>query len=1411
MSRAQRWKQRWIRWRRWALVLGVFALGIPASAASIVRSNTSRDRLQALAHRAIQDELGLDATIGSVQLQLVPFSLVARDITLDDPVYGRTAEADELRISPSFRTLLRGGLDIQAITIRGANLRLVVRNGQVRNLPLAEGARNSGRPELPFDALHVYDSTLTVDADPHASGQLRDVELHLRATDDGFSVDADSRDGWVRHDGGRETIEMIDGEIRVSEDGVRIPHLRLRTPELSVSVDRGALPLPLRENGYSGHVHVEYDLGHLARAPFPEDVTIPPMRGRVEVDARLSMNGEDQVARGSVDLHTMSIEQFGIGEHTHLEVLANNREVRILEGSIANLPRDGGRVRVDGTIGLDPELGFPVNVTARLDDLSMARLMLELGVTENGIVEWFFDGEMSLRGTLDPLRLDGPVNLQTRDFQVSHDPWHAERVRRVISISRGDFTGRWSIRDDALRFDNLVGTLPHTTIRGSVLLGFHNQFRVDARLDNLDLRDVTPLDQFPIQGVGSARCHIDNTFQEPNVTGHVELADFVFDDFRLGDVESDAVLDTDGMGVRFLMVQAEKRESRYRVEDLYLDFHRNRFELTGLLHADQLHLADFYHVFGFEEDERFEAYQGLTRGQASLHYTNGFPDDSPSGTLEVDMNLDFPTTTLDGYAFTDGHLVGRWRWLDWSRGMAGAELQLAHLSLRKGDGTITVDGGMSLGGNLDMNAIADRLALAELEGVGDRLPGVSGVGTVMGRIGGTFDVMRAHFDVGVTNVTYDGRPLGDGRFYVRLTDTQDPYVVEASDWDRDALPDDPCAHARDGLANADWPADPPLRTVDGPQPRLSRPMAFLVCGRGLDERLVVDLAVGRTHDLPVRGVLSLDALDLAPLLPSTPDGQSIGGSLSGTMAFVDGGLRVPETLEGAVQLGDVRIHQGDLEVANHRPVRLAFKDGVLAVERARFLGPDSRLRVRGSASLEDGLALRVNGDVDLGLVSRLSRAVSEASGSVRGQFSVTGEFADPELYGEATVTNGRFRFASFEPAIENLAGTIRFSQRSILFEGFGADVAGGHIDLLAGSAELRDQGLERYSFDLRAAGIDYDFEDGIEASFGGRTTLTWNRGDRLPTLRGEMRVDRFIYSRPIELRSLGDVAASFVRGAFRSERATIRRYDPEQDLVALDVRVVQRAPFRIENNLIHAAVRVRTRDRPFRIVGTDQRFGVLGSMEIRRGQVFFQNNQFDVRSGTIDFTDETRIEPDLNIIAVTEVRRASDLSAPSFRITLSLRGTPPNDLTLTTRSEPELSQEDVLTLLAIGMTRAELNQLQQGDGLATSAALDAITRVTGVDREVQRTIGIDEFGVTNGYSPRTGRSEPRLSVGTRIAERVRLSATTGIGESREFRGAVDLTVDENQRVGVSYDNYNYDGTSSFGNLGIDWVYHLEFE
>src|SRR5690606_32985695 len=127
--------------------------------------------------------------------------------------------------------------------------------------------------------------------------------------------------------------------------------------------------------------------------------------------------------------------------------------------------------------------GFPIDVTARPNDLSFARLMSVLGVTDNAIVEWIFRGSLALRGTLAPLALEGPVRLRTRDFIVTHGAYHQRPVRRVIGVTHGDFEARWSIRPDAVRFEELVGQLPRSRIRGEVLLGFDNRLEVRAHAE----------------------------------------------------------------------------------------------------------------------------------------------------------------------------------------------------------------------------------------------------------------------------------------------------------------------------------------------------------------------------------------------------------------------------------------------------------------------------------------------------------------------------------------------------------------------------------------------------------------------------------------------------------------------------------------------------------------------------------------------------------------------------------------------------------------------------------------------------------------------------------------------------------------------------------------------------------------
>ncbi|UJR78565.1 translocation/assembly module TamB domain-containing protein [Sandaracinus amylolyticus] len=1401
------------RWRKWAVVLAVFAIGIPVSAALTIRSSEAHTRLRALLIDTIRQELGMSASLGPVQLQLSPFAIVARDVSLADPVYGRVADASRIAVRPSVGALLRGQVDLDAIELDGASVHLVIRDGQLRNLPRIEGGGGGGEMTLPFGELVIREASLTVDADPIASGALHVDEITVRGERGGvIDVTVVEGTGSITREGTEHALERLEGHVEIASDALRVQQLALALGPLHAEIGEGYVPLPPPDprtegaRGYVGQIAVDYELEHLATLGLP--ITLPAMWGHAAIRARLSHDGaHGQRATGSVRLDHGRITEFGIGDVAQIEFEATPREVRITSGEV-QVVGGGGTLTLGGTLGLTEEL--PLDVTAELHAFSFAHLMDQLSVSQNSIVEWIFEGSMVLRGSLRDLDLSGPVDLRTHDFTVSANAYHERPLRTVIAIPRGHFRGEWSIRNDAIRFTDLVADLPHSRLYADVLLGFRNELRVSARADPADLRDVSPLTRFQLAGIGTATCEIDGFYQAPRVTGHVRIQDFVFDSFRLGDVDSDAVLDSDGMGVTFPHIVAVKDDSRYAANDVYLDFHRNAFRMSGRLALERMELADFYHVFGFEADERFTPYQGVAHGEAEIDYTNGYPGDSPSGTLDVGMRLALSDMSVDDYQFERGALEGRFRWLDWSRGISGAELLIDHASLHKGEGTVSLQGTMAVGGALRMTAAADALALRELEGIGDRFPGLDGIATATAQVGGTPDAMRIDLDVGLTNVVYAGRAIGDARAYVRQTHQDDAWIQDALAWEGQPPEHEDCPLARMGLARANWPNDPPLRTVDGLQPRLSRASAFVICGTALDGRMTVDLAVGRTQQYPLRGRIALDGLELAAFMPvPSPGAPASRGKVSAELVLEDGGLRDLSTLAGRLEVSDLELARGDVAFTNRGPLLFSLKNGVASVDRARLVGPDSRIRVRGQYALpvpgdDGGLALQMDARVDLGLLARITPAVTEADGDIVARLAISGPISDPEIYGDARLEGGSLRAAALPTPVEGLDAHVTFSARSIQIDELRAHLAGGTIRG-NGEAQLADGRLSRWNVRVHGEGLELAPADGMDLALAADVEVGWTRGERLPTARGELRVGRLAFTRNIDLgTTLGELS--------RTQRAEVQRYDPDADRVALDLRIVDEQPFVVRNNLVEAELVIDDTQRAFRIVGTDQRYGVLGSMQFTRGRIFFRNAIFDVRNGSLSFDDDTRIDPTFTLGAVTEVRRSGDLAAARWRILLDARGSM-GSFEIQTSSDPDLPQEDILMLLAVGMTRGEFEQLQTGD-VTSTAALEALTQITGVDREVRRAVPlIDDFRISSGYSLRSGRTEPQISVGKRIADRVRLSATTGVGagDARDFRALVDVQLDDTTGVQCSYDNFTQGSATSFGNVGCDLRWRLEFE
>ena len=105
----------------------------------------------------------------------------------------------------------------------------------------------------------------------------------------------------------------------------------------------------------------------------------------------------------------------------------------------------------------------------------------------------------------------------------------------------------------------------------------------------------------------------------------------------------------------------------------------------------------------------------------------------------------------------------------------------------------------------------------------------------------------------------------------------------------------------------------------------------------------------------------------------------------------------------------------------------------------------------------------------------------------------------------------------------------------------------------------------------------------------------------------------------------------------------------------------------------------------------------------------------------------------------------------------------------------------------------------------------ALATVTGVEREVQRALpAIDEVRIASAYSQRSQRTEPQLHVGKRIADRLRLAASTGLSEARDFSTGVEYQISDKTSVGAAYNNQTTT-SSQLGDVGVDLKWRLEFD
>ena len=871
-------------------------------------------------------------------------------------------------------------------------------------------------------------------------------------------------------------------------------------------------------------------------------------------------------------------------------------------------------------------------------------------------------------------------------------------------------------------------------------------------------------------------------------------------------------------------VKATKNKSTYEMPQGKVEFGGEAsMKMDANLVARSFNLRDLLDVFRMNDDPRFDGIDGNVAGDTTLHFVlGGREDDCGGGAISLHASPHLSAVELYGEKFDDGDADFDLRWRDRAAGFAGADVDVHAFTLHKVRrdngatfGSLLGSASIKPGGILHGNVVIEGIPLSRLQTLGPVAPELDGTVSGLAQVSGTIDAFTADADIDISPIHVRSADLGASKLH--MTMTQLPAKTNVIGKTRCGAP----------LAG---PFDKAAYIAD-----TSSHGSYDVSGDLFGGQIHVDrLSASRAKQMEVTGALKVQKLPLDTIVKAT-------GMTDGGLAKLTGELTGDVTID--------RIRQGDYSNASasfipralsidNEGKKLVFKPTglpiVLAGNKVTLppieLDLSSSNGVSGAVTVQGGLkdpfvekVLDLRADlapVDLsvlaGVVPKLDRATGTLSGSVR----VMGHAADPQVEGEVKVRASELFVRGLPAPVNDLEIDARADASEIRVTHGTAKFAGGTL-AMGGRVPIRNLGLGNVELTLAARNVRLAPADGIVAGLDADLALSIDDSGvdsrhKLPHLTGEIAIASLDYTRPINLAGdLGSLGAA--------KRTDIETYDPTQDAVTMDLRVRAKSPLRIKNNLVETAIQF---DNALLVTGTNQRFGLRGELHALPGgrlRLPFGSSVFDIQTAIVRFDDPTRIAAHVDIQATTEYRRTSSQSSTgassaggttgtTWRIALHAYGDT-NDLKIDLTSDPPLSQEDIVLLLTIGITRAEADQIQAGT-LGAGIALEALSSITNASSAVKNAVPIiDDFKFGSAYSPQDGsqradgasRQAPHEE---RERERGDDASPTNASSTRTSCGGSG----ENFSVLGSYDNVNNDVTSSaVGNLGVDLRWRVEFQ
>lgn len=565
----------------------------------------------------------------------------------------------------------------------------------------------------------------------------------------------------------------------------------------------------------------------------------------------------------------------------------------------------------------------------------------------------------------------------------------------------------------------------------------------------------------------------------------------------------------------------------------------------------------------------------------------------------------------------------------------------------------------------------------------------------------------------------------------------------------------------------------------------------------------------KTGEFPLRVKMKTREWAFSSLLGLLGGSNLVGDYDSSLTADIDLQSESGEFLKSS---GDISIKQLYLKRAvnslrNPQTIDVKFDKGLISAKNFVLEGGDNRIEIKGTNFTADNLNLSATANVELRLLHMFLPFLEDIGGTAKLSAGVTGSLRKPEILGNLSLNNGFVKIKGFPHPFEKLKSDVVFSHKRVVLNSITGQLGGGAI---SGDGNIVINDVHDIPTNIRAhvENATLNVPDHIRTT--GKADVVFS-GSWFPfTLAGTYYVSNAF----IDKEFVGE------EGGMTNIRQSI--YLPKTlkeasfEAIVLDLQIVLEKNIVIKNSLMEGSVTGN-----LQVKGPPQNPILGGRLTLgKNSKLIFKDKVFDVQNGEIQFNNPNEINPDIYLSANSRVNEY-DISLVAQGPAKSLAGGG-----IHVSSVPPLSEQDIVSLLALGVTsssqRLDQQQVQQTSrDQQAQAGYEIGAAIIGapINRAAQKLTGFN-LQFSSSYDQIRNISVPKLTLSRKITNKWLWSASRAIGDENSYDVKLQYSINQNVSAIGSYENRDYQDSSTSlrtveknvqSILGLDLEYKREFK